>query len=1335
MNKLLNLKGHKKIKKNKEETNQVNPEVKKKKLITYCQICSTRAIQYYCLIDNIYYCENCRSKVHTPIEEQKHQKDIRIVNLAVPMRNKEKKTRKFTTKIKSKNKPKIKVNNKTSSKNKTIKKKNSMDKNYVKLMDNNKKIIKNYDFPSKYKFKRETPNFQEFNRNIMDYIVEFNTKYLKNEGFFMETQGQLDKIQKNMGILKIIKLEMEDNGSAFKKHLTRIKKNVENEIKEFFDFTLPWIIQTFKFGKQKYTINDLEKIETLVLKKKGKINNHNQNKTLTLIKDLISLKFFFESHDKGILDLTKQDLGVYWFSTSNEYEMATGKQTQNQSYDGAEFACKPIKTGELFIKTGVVSRKFQCHIILTQSFLHLMKVEKNKKKVVDEKIKKRRLYHSIPLSMLNITSATTITNSSKKQEREQFIFRIIEQSNQIDVYSNSQLEQENWVRMIRLMKSRLQIKKILKVHSVPPNYPWSYSLVFHGLTIEPGFYHFDIKCYNSMWNIKKNVKDFLNFREELSNEFITIIFPKFKKKLVKKDIKANSKKGKKNNKKERKKKGNNNNNNNKNKNKNNRSKRADSFKDDSFQKLNLSPFIDCFLNEIFLNLQVSQSKKVRTFLGIDNTFNAILMQDFKFLKMIFELDKKAAMDFTEEGDNILHYAINLNCSQEIIKLILDHYPFFFRTPNKKQKTPILLAIDKDQLNTLNTFYECIKEKIHYNHLLFGGHTPLLYSAKLSKLDALKFFVEKYANINAQATDNKNTALHFAVINNNFEMVSYLLEQNANGEFRNSDHLIPLHIAIQNQNINLIKLFLNTKINLNIQNKDGKGCLHLAMETDNFQIISLLLTAKDVDINLLDNNNRTPLFYSIESNDGKIFLLLIKRGAKINIFDNFGFNIIHYIIKKNNKKLICFFNTLFNPESMTIEKTKNSQRMRKDKDNDKDSDEDVGNKKDKWVYNENDKYKVHENDNKCKNNHGGGSYELKREMVIKGYQNLIKRHGIEINKPDKEGLYPLHTAAINGSVQAIQFVLSINCNINQVDSNGNTAIHLAIKNGKINVVNFLLLNDKIDINILNNKNKFALYFITKIKDQVNASEILLLVLKKKNSLINCQNGIRQKTCLHQAMHKKKYKLARLLIEMGANLNIKDNSDQTALHYCINNKNFLLTKFLVKNGAKPYLLNREEKSLLDYLNHGQKKKIKEIWDSYLKKKKNSKSNKIIPTIVNKEKNKVGNNKKMSDIHDSMHEPCMLIVFYHPNDFNLKRNFRKSGVTINNFNNVQQLFDTLKMKYNINSFGKFVCIIQNNQLNSVTKIDLLTDKDLVLALSDGIHLLSKNICENAFSFNEFI
>ena len=159
---------------------------------------------------------------------------------------------------------------------------------------------------------------------------------------------------------------------------------------------------------------------------------------------------------------------------------------------------------------------------------------------------------------------------------------------------------------------------------------------------------------------------------------------------------------------------------------------------------------------------------------------------------------------------------------------------------------------------------------------YGEHsiTPLLKASWDGDLPIVQYLIAKGANINARASDTKETALMNAVTRGHTDVIKALLEAKADVTPRNSfdfnafttavaagkqdiagllldagakigdgaSGLTPLAFAVSSGNIDMIRFLVERGADVNAKMKDGTTPLKLAKKGDQAEIVALLEAA-------------------------------------------------------------------------------------------------------------------------------------------------------------------------------------------------------------------------------------------------------------------------------------------------------------------------------------------------------------------------------------------------------------------------------------------------------------------------------------------------------------
>jgi ankyrin repeat protein len=154
--------------------------------------------------------------------------------------------------------------------------------------------------------------------------------------------------------------------------------------------------------------------------------------------------------------------------------------------------------------------------------------------------------------------------------------------------------------------------------------------------------------------------------------------------------------------------------------------------------------------------------------------------------------------------------------------------------------------------------------------------------------------------------------------------------------------------------------------------------------------------------------------------------------------------------------------------------------------------------------------------------------------------------------------PLHYAAMEGRVNAIQHLIDNEANINVKDNDGETPLYYAIMNGHTDIA-ILLISNGADIIEKGNNGLTPLH-----EAAAWGNAVIVKMLVDNGVNINDQDNFGG-TPLYHAVIKGYTKVVKQLMESGANVNIKNYDGWTPL-YCAVVEGFAdIVKLLVEGGA--------------------------------------------------------------------------------------------------------------------------------------------------------------------------
>lgn len=193
-------------------------------------------------------------------------------------------------------------------------------------------------------------------------------------------------------------------------------------------------------------------------------------------------------------------------------------------------------------------------------------------------------------------------------------------------------------------------------------------------------------------------------------------------------------------------------------------------------------------------------------------------------------------------------------------------------------------------------------------LIDDGHplTPegFLNAAKTGNRQLILRYLDAGMNVNVRSAAHQ-TALHFAVVGEQLDMVQMLLTYGAKPNSRNTRGDTPLHLAVTQQDPYATALLLHNGAQPNLANRQGWTSLHLAA-TDGAAEIFALLEDKGGDINRQTRVGMTPLMLTLWKGHTRLAMYLLGIEAQTTQTDPHGNDAFLLAIIHNQPKIVDIF---------------------------------------------------------------------------------------------------------------------------------------------------------------------------------------------------------------------------------------------------------------------------------------------------------------------------------------------------------------------------------------------------------------------------------------------
>ncbi|XP_074115939.1 uncharacterized protein LOC141538403 [Cotesia typhae] len=279
-------------------------------------------------------------------------------------------------------------------------------------------------------------------------------------------------------------------------------------------------------------------------------------------------------------------------------------------------------------------------------------------------------------------------------------------------------------------------------------------------------------------------------------------------------------------------------------------------------------------------------------------------------------------------------------------------------------------------------------------------------------------------------DNKGeSALHLAVENDEYEIAKLLLEQGADvdeviksGDYQGSTLL---HVAFVNNELEIVQLLLDYGVNINAVDSEIKTCIFYATQLTDLTMLELLLR-NGSDLKAVDLENNTALFNAVSSTSLASVNLFLHYEAQVSITNKFLMTPLHLAAQNPSWKIIESLImkggnvNAADLKGLTPLHTAILQGF-------------VGNIKCLLIAGAD----VNARDI---NGETPLNYAVQQEDMEDVIEELLRRNA-DVNCCDNNGLKPLHSAADAAFDEYIEILLEFGADIEAIDNEGRTALHM------------------------------------------------------------------------------------------------------------------------------------------------------------------------------------------------------------------------------------------------------------------------------------------------------
>ena len=547
------------------------------------------------------------------------------------------------------------------------------------------------------------------------------------------------------------------------------------------------------------------------------------------------------------------------------------------------------------------------------------------------------------------------------------------------------------------------------------------------------------------------------------------------------------------------------------------------------------------------------------------------------------------------GDTLLHYAVDGECSKEVLQAIVES-GIDVNATNKNGTTALMKASRRGNIDAISVL---LRAGVDPNIVDGNGNTLLHYAVdgECSK-EVLQAIVESGIDVNA-TNKNGTTALMMASGRGNIDAMSVLLHVGGDPNIVDGNGDTLLRYAVHGPcSKEVLQAIVESGIDVNATNKNGTSALMIASRRGNIDAISVLLHV-GADRNSVDGNGNTLLHYAVYGDCSKEVLqaivesgidvnatnkngitalmkasrrgnidaisVLLHAGVDTNIVDGNGNTLLHYAAYVNCSKEVLQAIVESGVDVNATNRNEITALMTASRRGNIDAISVL-------LHAGVDPNAVNGNGNTLLH------YAVDGDCTKEVLQAIVES-GIDVKATNRNGITALMTASRRGNIDAISVLLHAGADPNIVDGNGNTLLHYAVDGDCRKEVLQAIVESGIDVNATN-RNGITVLMVASTHGNIDAISELLHAGADPNII-----DVDGNTFLHKALDVDCSKeVLQAIVESGVDVNATNKNGITPLMKASRRGNRDAISVLLHAGADPNIVDGNGDTLLRYGVHG-------------------------------------------------------------------------------------------------------------------------------------------------------
>uniref|UniRef100_A0A8D8VL39 Transient receptor potential cation channel subfamily A member 1 n=3 Tax=Cacopsylla melanoneura TaxID=428564 RepID=A0A8D8VL39_9HEMI len=442
-------------------------------------------------------------------------------------------------------------------------------------------------------------------------------------------------------------------------------------------------------------------------------------------------------------------------------------------------------------------------------------------------------------------------------------------------------------------------------------------------------------------------------------------------------------------------------------------------------------------------------------------------------------------------------------------------------------------------------------------------------------DFSRLFLADPSRLNVKDSRGR-AAVHQASTKNRVNILLFIHNHSGDLNIQDLNGNTPLHVAIDQDSYDAIKFLMESGVNTNILNNKKQAVIHLATELNKVPVLLVLLQYKDrIDIMQRGDHGRTALHIAAIYDFDECARILVKDfGASLKKACSNGYYPIHDAAKNASSKTMEVF--LQYGESIGCSREEMISLFDAE-----------GNLPLHSAVHGGD-FKAVELCLKSGAKISTQQFDLSTPVHLACSQGALEivrlmfnlqpgEKLICLNSTDAQKMTPMHCAAMFDRCDVIQYLIDEGADLNVLDKEKRSPLLLAASRGGWKTV-LTLVRNKANINLtdMNRRNILHLLVLNGGHIKEFAEEMERVFGIEADIIQNLLNERDQKGCspLHYASREGHIVSLENLINLGACINLKNNSNESPLHLAARYGRFNTVKKLLSSERGSFIINESD-----------------------------------------------------------------------------------------------------------------------------------------------------------------